>query len=137
MIEDRYEGRQSSRELNQALYLEASNFINEVSSDLASMGYSIRIAGSLAAGKAIYMRGNEWYIKDIDFCLTKNGKALSANEARELREASWFRSAVKNFLRGLGNFYSENGISNSCNEADFIWDNSPFVPHVFAIGVNS
>lgn len=134
---NRYEGRQSSRELNRDLYNMVSGFISEIEGNLAELDYEIEVAGSLAVGQAVHIGGGGWRVKDIDFKLTKNGDALSNEEAMSLKKATWFIFMVKSFLNELGDFYSENGIENTCNEADFLYDDSGFIPHAFAIGVNS
>lgn len=58
MESNRYEGRETSQELNQLLYDKAMSFINEVSGSLANLGYDIDVSGSLAKGQAVYKKGD-------------------------------------------------------------------------------
>lgn len=120
MENNRYEGRETSQELNQLLYDKAMGFISEVSGTLASLGYKIEIAGSLAKGQAVHKKNGGWYVKDIDFRLSKNGRTLSPDEVEGIRTNEYLISSTKQFLKELQVFYSSYNISIGMLEVDFL-----------------
>lgn len=136
-VGQRYKDRKINPELNRKLLELVENFIRDSSEELMRRGYSVSVAGSLKNGAAIYWRDDDWFVKDVDLDLYKNGSDMTFEEAMELRQSEFFFNLVQDFLAKLQAFFSTHQIKNNINEMDFIYNRNRLRPQVFAIGVGS